>query len=137
MARTKRDKALCEGRIKGSQLHLLLWGQGTQKRPLGIKTHEGIIPGHNESCSSQKQDPSYLRGVCAPRQGPRAGQKPDNWLKENKDWEELTYINDLTTSLLHPPSVRGTPTPFLSGCASLPCFCLNKLFLFVLSNLLC
>jgi len=46
--------------------------------------------------------------MCAhPGEGPRAGQvwknKPDNWLKENKNQEELTYISDLTTSLLHYP----------------------------------
>ena len=39
-----------------------------------------------------------------PEEGPRVGQvwkkKPDNWLKINKDLEELTYINDLTSSLL-------------------------------------
>ena len=32
-------------------------------------------------------------------EGPRAGQvwkkKPDNWLKVNKDLEELTYVNDI------------------------------------------
>ena len=61
--------------------------------------------------------------------GPKAGQmwkkKLDNWLKVDKDLEELTYINDLTTSLLHCFSPEGTLTPFLSRCASLPCFCLN------------
>ena len=34
---------------------------------LGVKS-QGIIPGHNESCSSQKislRDPSWLTGVCA------------------------------------------------------------------------
>ena len=38
------------------------------------------------------------------REGPRVGQvwkkKPDNWLKINKDPEELTYRNDLTASFL-------------------------------------
>ncbi|CAM9637074.1 unnamed protein product, partial [Rangifer tarandus platyrhynchus] len=45
-----------------------------------------IMLGHNESCSSQKpslQDPSWLRGACAPGGCPRVGQvwkkKPDTW----------------------------------------------------------
>ena len=44
--------------------------------------------------------------------GPKAGQmwkkKLDNWLKVDKDLEELTYINDLTTSSLH-SLFRETP----------------------------
>ena len=45
-------------------------------------------------------------------------------------------MNDLTTSLLHSSSLEGTPTPFTSGCASLPCIylLLNKPFLWVLSH---
>ena len=74
-------------------------------------------------------------------EGPRAGQmwkkKPDNWPKINKEPEEPPYINDLTASLLFSFTLGGMPTPFLSQCASLPCFCLNKLFLCVLSHLLC
>ena len=73
-------------------------------------------------------------------EGPWAGQvwkkKPDNWSKVNKDPEELPYINDLTTHFLCSSSLGRTPTPLLSGCASLPCFGLNKLFLCVLSHLL-
>ena len=42
---------------------------------------------------------------------PRAGQvwkkKPDNGPKVNKDLEELPYINDFTTSLLHSSSLGG------------------------------
>ena len=64
-------------------------------------------------------------------------KKPDNWPKVNKDLEELTYIRDLTASSLRPSSLGRTPTAFLSGCASLPCFCLNyTLFLCVLLHLL-
>ena len=64
-------------------------------------------------------------GVQAqPGKGPRMGQvwkkKPDNWLKVNKDPEELTYINDLTVCLPLSSSLGGTPIPFLFGCASLP-----------------
>ena len=58
-------------------------------------------------------------------------------LKEDKDPQELTYKNDLTASLLCSSSLAGMPIPFLSGCASLPCFCINKLFFYVLSHLLC
>ena len=64
-------------------------------------------------------------------------KKPDNWPEVNRDPEELPYMNDLTGSLWGFPSLGGTPTPFPSGCAALPCFCLNKLFLCVLSHLLC
>ena len=42
-----------------------------QKGSLWVKG-QGIILGHNESCSSQKpslQDPSWLRGACTPRGG--------------------------------------------------------------------
>lgn len=46
-------------------------------------------------------------------EGPKAGQmwkkKPGNWLKVNKDLEELTYINDLTTPSLHSSLFRETP----------------------------
>ena len=65
---------------------------------------------------------------------PTAGQvwkkKPDNWPKINKDPEELPYISDLTASLLLSSSLGRTPTPFLSGCASLPRFYLNNFFVF-------
>ena len=48
-----------------------------------------------------------------PEKGPKVGQvwkkKPDNWLKVNKDLEELTYINDLTTPSLHSSLFRETP----------------------------
>ena len=64
-------------------------------------------------------------------------KKPDNWPKVNKEPEELPYINDLNASLLL-SSLGGMPTHFLSGCASVPCLSsLNKLFLCVLSHLLC
>ena len=64
-----------------------------------------------------------------PEKGPKVGQvwkkKPDNWLKVNKDLEELTYINDVTTSLPSSSSLRRRPTPFLPEFISLPCFYLN------------
>ena len=72
-ARTKGGKTLCEEKIKGS-LPLFLDKRDTthvQKGSLWVKG-QGILPGHNESCSSQKpslQDPSWLRGVCTPRGG--------------------------------------------------------------------
>ena len=55
----------------------------------------------------------------------------------HKDPEELPCINDLTAPSLRSSSLGRTPTPFVSGWASLPCFHLNKLFLCVLSHLLC
>ena len=48
----------------------------------------------------------------------------------------LPYINNLTTSLLSSSFLGGTPTPFLPRCASLSCFSLNQLHLFVFSHLL-
>ena len=75
-----------------------------------------------------------------PVEGPRVGQV---WkknqiigLKEDKDQEELTYINDncLFSVLL---LTGGMPTSFLFKCASLPCFYLNKPFLCILSPTCC
>ena len=46
------------------------------------------MPGHNKRCSSQKpsvQDPSWLRGEHAPRQGPRVDQA---WKKTPNIWPE-------------------------------------------------
>ena len=64
-------------------------------------------------------------------------EKRDNWPKVNKDWEEVPCINDLTASVLGSFSLGRTPTPFLSGCVSLPCSVLNKrLFPCVFSHLL-
>ena len=68
--------------------------------------------------------------MCTQGKGPRVGQvwkkEPDIGLKVNKDLGELTYINDLTAPSLRSSSLRGTPTPSLSGCASLPGFGLNR-----------
>ena len=53
----------------------LFWDRGdttqAQKGFLWVKS-QGITPGHNESCSSQKPslpDPCWPRGVCTPRGG--------------------------------------------------------------------
>ena len=74
-------------------------------------------------------------------EGPRAGQvwkkKPGNWPKVNKDLEELSYINDLTASLLHSSLLGGRPHPFSPGVYLCLPSALNKLFLCVLSHLLC
>ena len=73
--------------------------------------------------------------------GPRAGQVwktiPDNWPRVNKDPNELSYINDLTSSLLCSSSLRGTPAPLLSWCVLLPCSVLTTQIVCVLSHLLC
>ena len=42
-------------------------------------------------------------------------KKPDNGLKVNQDPEELTYVNDLTASLLRSSSLWGCPHPFSLG----------------------
>ena len=54
-------------------------------------------------------------------------------LKEDKDPEELSYIDDLASLLRS--SLERAPTPFLSICASLP-FLSQLDFLSVLSHLL-
>ena len=79
----------------------------------------GITPGHNDSCSSHSTLRSILAEQCVRTQGkgPRVGQvwkkESDIGLKVNKDLEELTYVNNLTASLPHSSSLRGTPTPSL------------------------
>lgn len=50
----------------------------------------------------------------------------DNGQREDKDSEELPYINDLIDSLLHSSLLGGCPQPF-SGCTCLSCFCLNQI----------
>ena len=94
----------------------LFWDRGdtthAQKGFLWLKTQK-IMPGHNESCSSQKsslQDPSWLRGECAPRgrsQGRSdVGKKPGNW-------PEGRQRPGRSSS-----SLKGSLTPFLC-CASI------------------
>ena len=66
-------------------------------------------------------------------------KKPDNW-PEGRQRPRRTdlykCLNSLfTVLLLTPQGMEGTSIPFLSRCASLSCFCLNKLFLHVLSHL--
>ena len=72
-----------------------------------------------------------------PREGPRVSQvwkkKPDNWLKINRDPEELTYRNDLTTSFL---LTKGDAHTFSLGVNLCLASFLTKQFLCVLSHLL-
>ena len=101
---------------------------------LGVKS-QGRVPGHSESCSSQKPslwDPSWLRGVCAPQKGPRVSQV---WKKKPRIWpdgRQRPGRTDLckwsiSISLLGSSPLARLPTPFLSGwCASLPSFSLNQ-----------
>lgn len=121
-----RDLPLSSFLDKGDATH-------AQKSSLWVKS-QGIMPGHIESCSSQKpsiRDPSWLGCRAHPGEGPRICQvwknKQDRWPEgETKAWKN-TLSRDLTSSLLHSLTKGwGTPTPFLSGCASLPFnFCLN------------
>ena len=107
-----------------------------QKGSSWVKS-EGMMSGHNVSCFSQKpslQGPCWPMGTCTPRVDYVWEKTPDNWLKVNKHLEELPYLNDLITTF-QCSYLRGTPTPFLSGCVDLPYFCLNNLFLCVLSHL--
>ena len=110
--------------------------------------NQGITPGHNESCSSQMpsfRDPSWLRGyMCTQGNVPlQVRCEKRNWiigLKEDKDPEELPYINDLTASLPCSSSRGGCSHPS-SLAVRLPCFCLwvlSLLFLCCVSdNKLC
>ena len=89
--------------------------------------NQGITPGHNESCSSQKpsfRDPSWLRGyMCTQGNVPlQVRCEKRNWiigLKEDKDPEELPYINDLTASLPCSSSLGGVHTLPLWLCVCL------------------
>ena len=47
--------------------------------------------------------------------------------QQNKEPEEQSYVNDLTTSLLCSSSLGRTPAPFFSRCVSQPGFCLEKI----------
>ena len=86
-----------------------------RKGSLGVK-NQGIRPGHNESCSFQKPDPSWLRGACSPREGSSVGQVID--LKEGKNLEELTYINDICLFTVLLLTREGTHTLSLWVCIS-------------------
>ena len=46
------------------------------------------------------------------------GKTQDNWLKVNKDLEELPYVSDLSDSLLCSFSLEGVHTLSLRACIS-------------------
>ena len=137
MARTKKGKTLFEWRIKRS-LPPLFWGTSDTldtcpERLLGVKS-QGIILGHNESCSSQKPslwDLSWPRCACEPQGG---SWDKSTWegtnemigLREDKDRENCHLIKDLnsTKNMLLSLSL-SSPV-----CLSLCTFLFNKLFLF-------
>ena len=71
---------------------------------------------------------SILAEGCMPTPGKSAGagvrcgkRNQIVGLKEDRHLEELTYVNDSLASFLRSSSLEGAPTPFLSGCAPLPC----------------
>ena len=66
---------------------------------------------------------SYAHRLGKARGQVKCEKRNDNWPKVHKDPEDLSYLNDLTASCCTPP--LENPTSFLSGCASLPWFCLN------------
>ena len=81
--------------------------------------------------------------MCTLGEGSMIGQiwkkKPDTWPEGRQRLEKLTYINDLTASLLHSSSLREIDVHTLS--LQLCIFALflsqlNKQFLYVLSHLL-
>ena len=92
-----------------------------QKGSLWVKS-QGMMPGHNESYSSQKpllEGLPWLRDACTPR-GPRAGQvwkkEPDNWAEGRqrpRRTDLYKWFNCLFIELLL--LARGMPIPFLSG----------------------
>ena len=81
-----------------------------QKGSLWVKS-QGLMPGRNKSCSSQKpslRDPSWLRRVCSPRGSPgRSGveKETSNWLKGDKALEDPTDLSASAAS----PRTRGRP----------------------------
>ena len=125
MVRTKRGKILFKSRIKGSLLPTPTpfgdrdlcpppfgdKGDTThrQRGSLWVKS-QGITPGHNEPCSSQKpslQDPSWLRGAWAPRrgsQGSSAVEKGTRYLAKGRQRPSRTdlykWLNLFTALLL-------------------------------------
>ena len=129
----------------GGHIFPILWARETshmyRKVPWGSKRR-----GHHPTVCDAKgfwaRNHLGKKLLIYVEEGHRVGQvwkkKPDNWLKVNKDPEELTYINDLTSSLLCSSSLGGHPhTLSLQVCISalLPSQ-LNKLFTYVLSDLL-
>ena len=105
---------------------------------------QGIMPDHNESCSSWKpslRGPSRLRGVCTnagecPREVRCRERNQMIGLKEDKN-PRLPHINGFTASWLCSCSPGVTSTLFLSRIASLPASVSTKPFLYVLSHLSC
>ena len=109
MARTKKGKTLFEWRIKRS-LPPPVWGTSDTldtcpERLLGVKS-QGIILGHNESCSSQKPslwDLSWPMCACEPQGG---SWDKSTWegtnkmigLREDKDREDCHLIKDLNST---------------------------------------
>ena len=72
-----------------------------QKVSLGVQS-QGETPGHGDSCFSQTpshQDPSWLRGACAPkrrvlRQNSQGRQNKMIGQKEDKDQENCPFIKN-------------------------------------------
>ena len=101
-----------------------------RKAPCGSKVEEQCQATVSLG-SSQKPLRSILAEGCMHTQEKVPGQVSCGkrnqiiGLKKDKDLEELLCVNGLTASFLH-PSLGRPPTPFLSGCASLPCFCLTS-----------
>ena len=114
------------------------------ERLLWVKS-QGISPGHNESCSSEKpslQDPSWLgAGVVLTQGGSPARSSVEtetsNWLKEGNDQEDLTDLNDWAASSLRSssPGVAHVLPLWVRGSAPLQSQ-LQDLRLRVLSHLL-
>ena len=115
-----------------------------RKAPWGVKKGGGSSP-HNRWC----QPPIglctgiHLKKRCARILGRalrqvRCGKRSEIiGQRRTKTQKNRPYMNDLTASLLRSSSIRRRPTPFLSGCVFLLCFCLKKLLLCVLSHMLC
>ena len=133
MARTKMGDTLSKGL---RDLHYPpFWDKGdityVQKGSLWVKI-QGIITGHNESCSSRSLhfEIHLAEGLHAhPLESPRVGQmwenKQDNWFDKRQRpvrTDLYKWLNHLFTALL---LTEEMPTHFLSRCVSLPCLCLN------------
>jgi len=108
-------------RSRGKGQHPII---GVVKLPTGF---------HARICLGKKRYVHILRRAL----GQVKCRKETRWLVKGKQTQNnYSYINDLTTSLLHSSSLGRMPTLTLSKCSFLSGFCL-KPFLHVLFHLLC
>ena len=107
-----------------------------QKGSLWVKS-QGIKPGVNESCSSQKTPLWDAHPGEAPTVGQMWKRKPDNWPERRQRPRRIDLINDLTAPLLCSSQGDAHILSLRQWISALFLYHLNKLLLCVLSLLLC